>query len=213
LQDERKSYFKDLLQKKKQELVEDISVMDRNGIGEMDKYTPTELSNYDNHPADLGTDLFLTGMNYALKNHQKNQVYEVDEALKRISNGTYGICEDCGAEISEERLEVMPTANLCIKCQEDNTKNFKAMRRDRPVEEKVIGIPFSRKTSILHRDYPLEGMDQLNDVMKYGSADSPQDMGGYEDYEEYYTNELDRQGIVDPLDAISNEEYKRQLPG
>lgn len=211
--EERKDYFRGLLQKKKQEFVDDISIMDRNGIGEMDKYTPTELSNYDNHPADLGTDLFITGMDYALKNHQKNQVYEVDEALKRINNGTYGICEDCGAEISEDRLEVMPTANLCIKCQEDNTKNFKAMRKERPVEEKVIGIPFSRKTSILHRDYPLEGMEQLNDVMKYGSADTPQDMGGYEDYEEYYTNENDRQGIVDPMDAISNEEYKRQLPG
>jgi len=213
LQEERKNYFKNLLEEKKQELQCDINLMESNGIAEMDKYSPTELSNYDNHPADLGTDLYLVEMNYALKNHQKNQITEVKDALNRIETGNYGICSDCGTEISEERLEAMPTASLCIDCQNDNTVNFKALRKDRPVEEKVLGIPFSKKTSMYHRDYPLDGMEQLNDLMKYGSADTPQDMGGYEDYEEYYTNEVDWQGIVDPMDAISNEQYKRQLPG
>jgi hypothetical protein len=48
--------------------------------------------------------------------------------------------------------------------------------------------------------------------MKYGSSDTPQDMGGYQDYEEFYTNEIDNQGIVEEIDKISNEQYRRQLP-
>lgn len=178
----------------------------------MTKDSATELSNYDNHPADLGEELYLTEMNYALKNHQKNQISEVDEAIKRLENGNYGLCADCGKEIPEERLEVMPTARYCIDCQESNSFVKKANRKDRPVEEKVIGIPFIKRTGYLYGDISIDGMGELYDVMKYGSSDSPQDMGGYEDYEEYYTNEIDRQGIVDPMDAISNEEYRRQLP-
>jgi hypothetical protein len=47
--------------------------------------------------------------------------------------------------------------------------------------------------------------------MKYGSSDSPQDMGGYHDYEEFYTNKIDKQGIVDEMDQVSNEEYRKQV--
>ena len=57
-----------------------------------------------------------------------------------------------------------------------------------------------------------QGLDYLNDLMKYGSADSPQDLGGYRDYKNYYNNEQDEQGIVDSMDKIFNEEYKKQLP-
>jgi hypothetical protein len=69
-----------------------------------------------------------------------------------------------------------------------------------------------RKYLNKREDDEHEGMDQLNDLMKYGSAYSPQDLGGYHDYEEFYTNEIDMQGIVDDMDQVSNEEYKRQLP-
>ncbi len=46
------------------------------------------------------------------------EMTEVNEALKSIIDGTYGICVDCGQEIPEERLEVKPTAIRCVKCQE-----------------------------------------------------------------------------------------------
>jgi len=212
LQEERKNHYKNLLEDKKRHLEFDIKIMDKNDTAQMNNESSTELSNYDNHPADLGEELFLTELNYALKNHQKNQISEVNQALHRIENGNYGICSDCGKEIPEERLEAMPTARFCIDCQNDNAFSKQALGKDRPIEEKVIGIPFIKKTGYLHREYVVDGINELYDVMKYGSSSTPQDMGGYDDYEEYYTNEIDRQGIVDPIDAISNEQYKRQLP-
>lgn len=89
---------------------------------------------------------------------------------------------------------------------------MESLKNQRPVEEKVIDMPRGRKYLNSREDDEFEGIDQLNDLLKQGSADTPQDMGGYEDYEEFYTNKLDMQGIVDPMDNISNEQYKRQLP-
>ena len=50
-----------------------------------------------------------------LKNGMREQI---DEALLRVADGTYGICEDCGREISERRLKAVPFARRCIECQE-----------------------------------------------------------------------------------------------
>jgi DnaK suppressor protein len=50
-----------------------------------------------------------------LKNGMREQI---DEALLRVADGTYGLCEDCGREISERRLKAVPFARRCIECQE-----------------------------------------------------------------------------------------------
>ena len=47
--------------------------------------------------------------------HRKRQA--IDEALTRLSEGTYGICAECGIEVSEKRLEAVPFAKLCVQCQ------------------------------------------------------------------------------------------------
>ena len=46
----------------------------------------------------------------------------IDAALKRIDEGTYGICTNCGRQIAEERLEALPWATLCIDCQRDRER-------------------------------------------------------------------------------------------
>lgn len=205
-------HYRELLLNQAKRLNKDFNIMKKYDVSEQDKYSPTELSNYDNHPADLGTDLFQVEMNQALKVHQKHQLYEVEAALQRIEDGDYGICKVCGKEIAEERLEALPTAKNCIECEHEFKIERDMIRKGRPIEEAVIGFPFGRKRLYKREDDEYEGLDQLNDLIKYGSADTPQDMGGYEDYEEYYTNEIDRQGVVDKMDLISNEQYRRQLP-
>jgi len=52
-----------------------------------------------------------------LLNRSEHQLHDIDQALKRLETSTYGICLDCGESIQPERLEIMPTAALCIKCQ------------------------------------------------------------------------------------------------
>jgi RNA polymerase-binding protein DksA len=54
----------------------------------------------------------------ALNEDAKKIVGQINSALHRIESGEYGICTECGAEISEERLEIVPYAALCIKCAE-----------------------------------------------------------------------------------------------
>jgi len=205
---ERMKHFESLLKDKKHEIEATLKKMHDNGYSFQSEQRPGELSNYDNHPAELGTDLFQLEMNNALLVHERNQLNDVEDALKKISRNEYGKCELCNNEISEERLEVVPQARLCIDCE--NSKQV--THTGRPVEEKVIDAPFGRKYLNKREDDEYEGMDYLNDLVKYGSSDGPQDMGGYRDYKNYYTNEEDKQGIVDKMDNISNRTYKKQLP-
>ncbi len=205
-------HYKGLLEKRLGELNNTLGIMKENGEGQQDLYSPSELSNYDNHPAELGTELYLTELNKALIVHEENIIRDIRDALEMINQGTYGICGHCGKEIPSERLEAMPYAKHCLKCEEALENMPQRQFKGRANEELVIDAPFGRKYLNKQEDDEYEGEDQLNDLMKYGSSDSPQDLGGYHDYEEFYTNEIDSQGIVDDMDRISNEEYKKQLP-
>ena len=80
-----------------------------NGIG--------ELSTYDNHPADLGSETFEQEKLMTLRNQQLEYLADIRDSLNRIDRGTYGICVYCGADIGFERLDSYPTAKLCIGCQ------------------------------------------------------------------------------------------------
>lgn len=205
-------HFRDLLTRRQEVINSTIQKMKENNSSEQDKYSPSELSNYDNHPAELGSELFQVEQNTALKVHEEHQLQDIKDALKRIDDGIYGKCTLCGVAIGEDRLEAIPYTRLCINCEEDKPVTPRILRKSRPNEELVLDAPMGRKYLNKREDDEHEGMDQLNDLMKYGSADSPQDLGGYEDYEEFYTNITDRQGLVDAMDRISNEQYKKQLP-
>lgn len=205
-------HYKYLLEKQGAEIENTINMMKDNDTGEQSHYTPSELSNYDNHPAEMATELFQVEHNTALKVHEEHLLKDIHDALGRINDGTYGKCAFCGKNIGEERLEAIPYTRLCIDCEESKAVTPRVLSRQRPVEEMVLDAPMGRKYLNKREDDEHEGMDQFNDLMKYGSADSPQDLGGYHDYEEFYTNEIDHQGIVDDMDRVSNEQYKRQLP-
>ncbi len=205
-------HYRNLLLKMLDGVDNTIEMMKENREAEQDKYSAGELSNYDNHPADLGTELFQLELNNALKVHEENILMDIKDAIGRIDKGIYGICAHCGTEIPRDRLEVHPYAKMCINCQESLENAPLRQMKGRANEELVIDAPMGRKYLNKQEDDEHEGMDQLRDLMKYGSSDSPQDLGGYHDYEEYYTNKVDKQGIVDDMDQVTNEEYRKQLP-
>lgn len=207
-------HFEHLLLNEKKQHDHVLNNMKENDMGENDKYSATELSNYDNHPADQGTQVFDLEHGMALQVGEEYNLKKIDDALGRIKDGTYGKCELCGNQISEERLEIVPAARLCIKCEEERKLSMEYLVDGRPAEEDVISAPMGRRPrrSRDSTDTEHEGMDQFHDLMKYGSSDTPQDLGGYADYEEFYTNKIDNQGIVDDADKISNEDYEEQLP-
>lgn len=68
------------------------------------------------HYADDATDTFLRERNLALRGNADGLVAQIDGALARLDEGTYGICERCGRPIGAERLEALPYTALCIAC-------------------------------------------------------------------------------------------------
>jgi len=77
------------------------------------QYDP-EQSGYGNHEAESGTEIYEQERNLALERNLEQQLADVEHALDKFAQGTYGICDVCGREIAPERLRVMPQAALCI---------------------------------------------------------------------------------------------------
>ncbi len=60
----------------------------------------------------------------------RDDLLKIDEAIRKLDEGTYGICEDCGEEISEQRLNILPYAIYCIDCKEKREKMEEMQRRE-----------------------------------------------------------------------------------
>ena len=82
-----------------------------------------DLSGYSLHMADVATDNFDLEFNIGLASNEQQSLNMIDNAIRRIDEGTYGICETCSKAIPSKRLHAMPYARLCIKCQEEEEKN------------------------------------------------------------------------------------------
>lgn len=78
---------------------------------------------------DLASEERDREINFILSDRERNKVKEIDEALERLEDSTYGICESCGLEIAEERLKAMPFTRLCRDCQQDQEREAKSQRR------------------------------------------------------------------------------------
>ncbi|HLS88775.1 MAG TPA: TraR/DksA C4-type zinc finger protein [Sphingobacteriaceae bacterium] len=75
-----------------------------------------ELSTYDNHPADIGTELFQRSRELGALDLLAGRLDQVEEALARVRAGLYGTCSNCGRPIGRERLAAVPETVLCIDC-------------------------------------------------------------------------------------------------
>jgi DnaK suppressor protein len=72
---------------------------------------------YSNHMADVGTEVFEQARDVSLARQLKRSLEDVERALSKFDDGTYGICETCGTIIELARLEALPSARLCMQCQ------------------------------------------------------------------------------------------------
>lgn len=72
---------------------------------------------FDDDPADSGSASFERETAQSLSNHARNLLTQIDDALRRIDAGTYGVCERCGERIDLDRLEALPYARLCMDCK------------------------------------------------------------------------------------------------
>ena len=79
--------------------------------------TAGELSSFDQHPGDIGTETFEKERNVSLLEQVENELVEVEAAFQRLERGTYGTCQACGRPIGDERLEAMPATRFCVDDQ------------------------------------------------------------------------------------------------
>ena len=76
-----------------------------------------ELSSFDQHPGDSGTETFEMEKNVSLLEQVDDELAEVEAAVQRLDRGTYGTCQACGRPIGDARLEAMPAARFCVEDQ------------------------------------------------------------------------------------------------
>lgn len=193
--------YKDMLLKKKSDLLATINQMEENGVKEGQREELSELSTIDNHPADMATEVFDKERSFALFENEKNLLAKIDKSLKNIDNGTYGLCEMCGKEIETERLDILPYATTCKDCM-NKKEGYSTYKPDRPVEEDVLRFPFGRS----FRD--------ISDENEYDGEDAWQDVGRYNNQKHTKRNYDDEEiiGTVEWIENISNQHYKNQLP-
>jgi DnaK suppressor protein len=93
----------------------------------------SEASAFGMHQADAGSDAYDRDFALSLLSQEQDALYEIEEALKRIDGGTYGICEMSGKPIPHARLEAIPFARYTVECQTLIEKQKKATRIRQPV--------------------------------------------------------------------------------
>ncbi|MFC0558680.1 TraR/DksA C4-type zinc finger protein [Halalkalibacter alkalisediminis] len=96
-------------------------------------FSTGELSQYDNHPADAATDLYEREKDFALLEQLEREHEEIEHALEKFNQGTFGICEVTGKTIPYERLEASPAARTVVEVVDNRITD------GRPSEEAVLG--------------------------------------------------------------------------
>ncbi|MGY4796999.1 TraR/DksA C4-type zinc finger protein [Lysinibacillus fusiformis] len=143
-----------VMQQLKRQLEQELQEIEQR-LEESERPQATELSNYDNHPADNASDLTDQLTEMAMDEHREDTVEEIKKALQAMADGKYGKCVVCGEEIPLGRLEAMPKALTCVEHAEQKEENL------RPVEEDVLSsTPKS---------------DDFIELEEFGSSDTPQD--------------------------------------
>lgn len=189
------------LEAEKRRLSKTIETIEETGISLPIMDSISELSNYDNHPADLGSEMFERSKDLALRDNENVLISEIEHALAKVYDGTYGQCEVCGKAIPEARLDAIPWAVACIECQKNVESHDIATR---PIEEYSLQPPFGRTFLDFqsNENVGFDGEDSLQAVWQYGSSDSPQDLPGSHDYSDLNIDPHEQQGIVDPADIV-----------
>ena len=149
------------MQQLKDTLLEELKDL-KEGLESHDDLERTELSNYDNHPADNASDLTTQLTEYAMDDFKQESVDKIETALKAMEEGTYGECKVCHEEIPFERLEAVPTTLTCVEHSQE-----KIDMETRPVEEEIMN-ELTQKS--------LKTVDFEDGSGEFPSSDSPQDV-------------------------------------
>jgi RNA polymerase-binding protein DksA len=109
--------------REKAKILEELLRIRGESLKKSQKDSSGDLSGYTLHMADMATDLYDREFSLELAEGERERLYALDDAIKRIDEGSYGKCVMCGEYISKQRLKAMPQASHCIECQEKEEKS------------------------------------------------------------------------------------------
>ncbi len=107
--------FREMLINKRRSLIGDMGGIEAEALRRNRQEAAGDLSSMPTHPADLGTDNYELEFSLGLLESERSLLHEINEALDRIDDNTYGICLGTGKPISKARLMARPWAKFCIE--------------------------------------------------------------------------------------------------
>jgi RNA polymerase-binding protein DksA len=107
--------FEHQLQQRRQFLLRNVRSLEDEACRKGD--TAGDLSTIPLHPADLATDMQQQDMSLVFMENENVQIQDIEDALERIHEDRFGLCEECEHEIALERLRAIPYAPLCVDCK------------------------------------------------------------------------------------------------
>ncbi len=110
-------HFKELILKKREEVLKNLEYLRSTVLDSTTREATGDHSAYSYHMADQGTDNMEREKAFLFAARDEKYLRQLDQALERIKNGTYGICRVCNQEIAHERLEAVPTTTICFNCK------------------------------------------------------------------------------------------------
>ena len=116
------AYFKDLLLKKREQLVKNIEYLRSVTSDSTNQEASGDHSAYSFHMADQGTDAMEREKAFLFVARDEKYLKQINAALERIENGTYGVCRVSGKDISRERLEAVPTTTISYEAKVQEAK-------------------------------------------------------------------------------------------
>ena len=115
-------HFRKLLEATRKKIAGDLNHLEKDSLNLSQRDASGDLSGYSLHMADMATDNFDREFNLGLASSEQKILNQIDETLRKIDEGKFGICETCSKPISKKRLLALPYTRSCIKCQSEEEK-------------------------------------------------------------------------------------------
>ncbi|MBN2452784.1 MAG: TraR/DksA C4-type zinc finger protein [Candidatus Omnitrophica bacterium] len=110
--------YKELLLRERSQVGGDLMHISKNTLNKSARDASGDLSGYSYHMADQASDDYDRDFSLGRATEEQKLLYAIDEAIKRVEDGSYGNCLVCGRQIAKRRLMALPHSELCIECQE-----------------------------------------------------------------------------------------------
>ena len=101
-------------------IAHDASISPRDASGDLSAYTV--------HMADMAADTYERELSMNIVTSEQELLYQIDDALKRLDEGAFGLCQQCSQPITMSRLKAVPYASMCITCQRAKEQQRKHKR-------------------------------------------------------------------------------------